>query len=341
MSPRYRSLLAAAVIAALGAGGLSLASAAAPEEFPDVTAMFPAPSSDLGQSVAAEIARYSTAYPSRATGSPILTLAGNDISAAANAIGGYTVQTLDLPLQASSTTTVPSAPTKTVQAIVATKAGTGPHADENIVLGGHFDGWPQSGPAAYDNASGPMLLLGLMKAFKDIPTDRTIVFTFYTGEEQGAYGSAALAKMWKDSGKKVRVYEGFDMVGIAWPVANPVSGTTCLCMWHGPRPGDTDFKAVLKHAAFDLLGLPDEKGKVEVVGLNDRNSDERSWANYYPTMRFAGMRKAASYPQYHMPQDNMTTIDTAAGSRANFEAGLQNTLEVAYWTTLLIDNAQA
>ena len=71
------------------------------------------------------------------------------------------------------------------------------------------------------------------------------------------------------------------------PVTTPSAVKTCLCAWWGPRggaggPADKAlFEPILSHVLFDAdggLGLPKQRGQVEVVGLNNRNSDERSWA---------------------------------------------------------------
>jgi hypothetical protein len=69
------------------------------------------------------------------------------------------------------------------------------------------------------------------------------------------------------------------------------------------------------------------------------HSDEASWDTAgFPTMRWAGMRTAGSYPEYHMPNDTMETIDATAGGRTFFEQGLRNTLLSSYLTALALDN---
>jgi hypothetical protein len=90
-----------------------------------------------------------------------------------------------------------------------------------------------------------------------------------------------------------------------------------------------------------FLRFPSGRRQVSIEGNNVRNSDEASWADVgYRTLRWAGLRKAADYPQYHMPQDDPATIDEVAGGRRFYEAGLRNTLLSAYYTAAAIDTGR-
>jgi hypothetical protein len=127
------------------------------------------------------------------------------------------------------------------------------------------------------------------------------------------------------------------MVGIAYPVAKPEAGRTCLCLWHGED--DDALEPLIRHVNFGVLGFPETEGLVQFQGINSRNSDERSWdAQGYPVLRWAGMPTADTYPAYHLPDDTMATIEREAGGREFFEAGLRNTLVSAYTTALTLDN---
>jgi hypothetical protein len=108
-------------------------------------------------------------------------------------------------------------------------------------------------------------------------------------------------------------------------------------MWHGARDG-ADFEGLLREVNYDFLGFPESKNEVSIEGTNKRNSDEASWADKgFRTLRWAGMRKAGDYPEYHKPQDNLATIDATAGGRSFFEQGLRNTLRSAYYTAAALD----
>jgi hypothetical protein len=127
------------------------------------------------------------------------------------------------------------------------------------------------------------------------------------------------------------------MEGIAYPVANPTS-TNCLCMWYGGADKAV-FDPLLKHVNFSYLGLPNSPNLVNVVGVNNRNSDESSFASRgFPTMRWAGMRTAGNYPAYHAQDDTIARIIEVAGGESYVQQGLQNTSHSAYYSTLAVDN---
>jgi hypothetical protein len=225
-----------------------------------------------------------------------------------------------------------------LEAVTATKRGT-KHPDELVVMGAHFDTLPQSIYGTYDNASGTAMVLSLARSFAKVKTQRTMVFSFYNGEEEGALASDQQAKAYKAAHKKVKAYLGFDMVGIAWPVGGTATDKNCLCMWRGKR--DEDVEGLLAEVNFRYLKFPNARRKVSIEGTNVRNSDEASWETAgFRTLRWAGLRLAADYPQYHMPLDNPSTIDTTAGGRKYYEVGLRNTLLSAYYTAAAIDTGR-
>ena len=71
--------------------------------------------------------------------------------------------------------------------VVCTIPGTD-RADEEILLGGHYDSVYFS-TGVYDNAAGCVVLMELMRYFKANPPRRTLKFVFFGSEEQGLLGS--------------------------------------------------------------------------------------------------------------------------------------------------------
>ena len=73
--------------------------------------------------------------------------------------------------------------------------GTGPHKDELIMVGAHFDSW-HSGTGATDNAAGSAVMMEVMRILKalNLNLDRTIRIALWSGEEQGLLGSKAYIK---------------------------------------------------------------------------------------------------------------------------------------------------
>jgi hypothetical protein len=284
-----------------------------------------------GPEIADSVETFSQTYAPRVTGTPGDTAAAEHLAAEAEALG-YQVEIKEVPLQGGPTGPVG-------KAVVAIKKGlTKP--DEHILMMGHYDTVAGVGGAtlegAYDNGAGTMMIRALAKSFKDVPTNRSLMFVWYNAEEEGLLTSETHAQMQQAAGLKVRAAFGFDMTGIAWPVGKPIAAS-CLCIWHGED--DEAYEPLQRFINYKVLGFPEGDGLVELRGVNARNSDERSWDVLgYPVMRWAGMQTAADYPAYHMPDDTMATIESVAGGRGYFEMGLRNTLMSAYLTALALDN---
>ena len=312
-------LLATALLAPAGAAVGDRTDRSSKKAVLDELADYPRPTV-TGTELANGVAAFSSGNALRITGTPMQTAAHEQLRSEAEALG----------LQVETKTYK-----GVLTSLVITKPGTD-RADEAIVFGAHLDSMVGTIEGAYDNASGVRTVMGLAKAFAAVPTHRTLEFHLYNGEEEGALGSDEVARDYLASGRAVSAYLGFDMVGIGWPVAGPTTDKNCLCLWRGAR--DEALDAVISDVNFRFLGLPQGKQQVSLEGRNVRNSDEASWADAgFRTVRWAGMRKAADYPEYHKPRDNMATIDRVAGGREFFEQGLGNTLLSAYYTAAALD----
>jgi len=79
--------------------------------------------------------------------------------------------------------------------IVGEIPGTGPHKNELVMLGAHFDSW-HGGTGATDNAAGSAVMMEAVRVLKAInqPMDRTVRIALWGGEEEGLLGSRAYVK---------------------------------------------------------------------------------------------------------------------------------------------------
>jgi hypothetical protein len=113
-----------------------------------------------------------------------------------------------------------------IKNVAAVLAGRGPHADEFIVVGAHYDhlGLGQLGHmfgpvgsiyhGADDNASGTATILELASRVSQAPPlDRSIIFICFTGEEEGLIGSEYFIKHPPVPLDKVVAMVNLDMVG--------------------------------------------------------------------------------------------------------------------------------
>lgn len=73
--------------------------------------------------------------------------------------------------------------------------GTGPHKDELVMLGAHFDSW-HGGTGATDNGAGSGVMMEAVRILKatHLPMDRTVRIALWGGEEEGLLGSRAYVK---------------------------------------------------------------------------------------------------------------------------------------------------
>ncbi|MBQ0152047.1 MAG: M28 family peptidase, partial [Chryseobacterium sp.] len=74
--------------------------------------------------------------------------------------------------------------------LVITKTGT-VYPNTYVIICGHFDSI--NGPGVNDNGSGTSVILEAARILKDIPTEYSIKFIHFSGEEQGLYGSSHYA----------------------------------------------------------------------------------------------------------------------------------------------------
>lgn len=81
----------------------------------------------------------------------------------------------------------------TVKNVIITKTGT-VYPDEYVIICGHYDSYYGSTAStrsvgANDNASGVAAIMEVARILKDVPTEYSIKFIHFTGEEQGLLGS--------------------------------------------------------------------------------------------------------------------------------------------------------
>jgi hypothetical protein len=97
--------------------------------------------------------------------------------------------------------------------------GTDPDlANEEVLMTAHLDstaiGTPETkAPGADDNGSGVATLLEAVRLLKDVPFKRTIKIIFFTGEEQGLYGSKAYMTQYSSDLKNIIGVINLDMFG--------------------------------------------------------------------------------------------------------------------------------
>ena len=210
-------------------------------------------------------------------------------------------------------------------------AGSDPRLrDEVVILGAHLDHLGRSDdlvhPGADDNASGVSAVLEIARAFAALPSrpKRTVVFAFWTGEEEAKFGSGHYVRhpLWPLA--RTRAYVNLDMIGHPW-----LPEELRKLVTEKGLPGADEFLAKVDPRAFTDPGLPLDVAHVEealrwagpAAGMTlylDRTdgthggSDYRDFARArVPWVRFFGN----FFPGYHEPGDNPANLDPAQVQR--------------------------
>jgi hypothetical protein len=196
--------------------------------------------------------------------------------------------------------------------------------DEAVVMGAHMDHLGRSGevyyPGADDNASGVAALIEIAKAFASAPTrpKRTMVFAFWTGEEEGELGSGYYVRHPAWPLDRTSVYLNLDMIGHPWTAEEVRKLVTDTHLEHG-----AEFLASVKPADFIELGVADSApglapllmraARGTGLALHLDRTDGRNGGSDYrefarrglPFVRFFGNY----FDGYHEPTDTADKLD--------------------------------
>jgi hypothetical protein len=190
-----------------------------------------------------------------------------------------------------------------VKNVVAVLEGEGPHADETIVIGAHYDHWGRGGSGsadpdsteihngADDNASGTAALIEVareLKAHGKLP--RRIVFIAFTGEELGLIGSARYVREPLFPLDKTVAMLNMDMVGRMNDNKLIVYGTETA----------TQFNSLVdrlgKEFGFEISKKP------EGFGPSDHSS---FYAKQIPVLHYF----TGTHSDYHRPSDDFDKLN--------------------------------
>jgi Zn-dependent M28 family amino/carboxypeptidase len=193
---------------------------------------------------------------------------------------------------------------------------------EAILIGAHMDHLGRPGgvlhPGADDNASGVAALLEIARAFAQSPVRprRTVLVAFWTGEEEGKFGSGHYVRHPRWPLAATAAYLNLDMIGHAWTPADLralaaearapegfLEGLDPACF---AEPG-------LSAAHRDLGPFLARAGRGTGMALHLDWTDGRNGGSDYrdfarrglPFVRFFG----SYFPEYHRPGDTLDRLD--------------------------------
>jgi hypothetical protein len=188
--------------------------------------------------------------------------------------------------------------------VIGTIEGEGPHADENIVIGAHYDHVGRGGAnslapgstdvhnGADDNASGTVALIELARRIAARPEKpaRRLVFIAFTGEELGLLGSAKYVKDPVFPLEKTVAMFNMDMVGRLQDDKLIVFGTGTSSRW------EPELKELNADRKFELSFKP------EGFGPSDHSS---FYGKKIPVLHYF----TGNHPDYHRPSDDWDKLN--------------------------------
>lgn len=189
--------------------------------------------------------------------------------------------------------------------VIGVLEGTGAHADEFIVIGGHYDHLGERRGRIYngadDNASGTAGVIELAYAFAATSQrERSIIFMAFSGEEMGLLGSQYYASDPTVDIGSIKAMINMDMIGRLTPEheANRLS-------IQGLGTGDS-FKTIVERRAQEagLKYTPDQSA----LGPSDHASFYK--AGVPSLFFFTGV-----HDDYHQPGDDVEKINAEGAHR--------------------------
>jgi len=209
-----------------------------------------------------------------------------------------------------------SAPTRNVLGI---RRGTGPPADEFVIIGAHYDhlgirkpmkrkfkagklladdAGPQIHNGADDNASGVSGLIEIARMFAAAPPKRSILFIAFTAEESGLHGSKYYIDHPSAPLEKTAAMLNMDMIGRLKPGDDHVQVFGVQC--------GKGFMEVLEPAGRSV-GL----AIAPAVDEGGRSDHATFFRKQIPSLHFF----SGNHSDYHQPGDDSDKINAAGGAK--------------------------
>jgi len=178
-----------------------------------------------------------------------------------------------------------------------------------ILIGGHYDAISEtsgaSAPGADDDGSGIAVVLEIARIFAGVGLKRGVMFAAFGGEEQGLFGSQAVADLAARDRWAIDVMVNLDMVGHVDP-QRPINIVVEYDMGNADPRNDAAAKA---------FGLQMAQHAADYTGMTVEHTD--IWSSDYMPFEAKGYPciglydGAADAPFYHTTQDKMAQVDLA------------------------------
>jgi hypothetical protein len=176
-----------------------------------------------------------------------------------------------------------------------------------VLIGAHYDCISETpdvtAPGADDNASGIAAMLEIARIFATVDLKRSVMFAAFAGEEQGLFGSQAVADLAARDKWAIDVMVNLDMVGHVDP-ARP----TNIVVEYDQGNADPRNDAAAKAFGLQMAQLVADYTSMTVEHTDIWSSDYMPFeAKGYPCIGLYD--GAADAPFYHTTQDKISQVD--------------------------------
>lgn len=172
-----------------------------------------------------------------------------------------------------------------------------------ILIGGHMDTLPHDKPGVDDDGSGVATTMEVYRSLLDSKKKfkRDIYFAYYAAEEVGLYGSAVVARQFRDKNIHLLAVLQFDMTAYR-------SKKDTHEVFFVEDYVDPNLTALLKKIATDSLGIPNER--IGTTYCRYACSDHASWTrNGYPSAFPFEASFGNDNPFIHTAKDTLDKLD--------------------------------
>lgn len=187
----------------------------------------------------------------------------------------------------------------------------GARGAEIVLVTAHIDDMPWTGtaPGADDNASGSVAVMLAAEIMRRYTFERTVHFVFFTGEEQGLWGSDAYAEALADAGADVVAVLNLDMIAYE-NLGDPIAA---LHTRASSNPGYSADREIAE-TFVDVVALYGLAGDIEPVVVADGlvySDHSEFWNRGFPAILAIEDDDNDFNPYYHSVNDTVSRLDPA------------------------------
>lgn len=217
--------------------------------------------------------------------------------------------------------------------LIVTKTGT-VYPDIYVIICGHYD--TINSPGVSDNGSGTSVLLEAARILKDVPTEYSIKFIHFSGEEQGLVGSNHYVNnvVFSNNVRQLNLKVVFNIDQVGGKISNPSNTVTC----ESDQSGQTGNNAASLAMTQQLAACTGLYSPLSVNMSNAFSSDYIPFENKGDII--TGFYETPVSGNQHTPNDTLANVDPVYVFKVGKAAvGALQHFAVAT-TVLAIDEAQ-